>query len=88
MMWNWLVSALASGATRALYDGSPFHADGNVLVDFAQVEKMTYFGTSTKFTDALRKGACRPKGTHDLSTARVISWRASRRGRLSNAIDR
>ena len=42
MMWNWLVSGLASGATLLLYDGSPFHPDGNVLFDFAQAEKMTY----------------------------------------------
>ena len=73
MMWNRLVSALASGATRALYDGSPFHADGNVLFDFAQAEKMTYFGTSAKFIDALRKAGLSPKDTHDLSTVRVIS---------------
>ncbi|MFH1793995.1 MAG: acetoacetate--CoA ligase [Pseudomonadota bacterium] len=73
MMWNWLVSALASGATLLLYDGSPFHPDGNVLFDFAQAEKMTYFGTSAKFIDALRKAGLSPKDTHDLSTVRVIS---------------
>ena len=55
MMWNWLVSGLASGATLLLYDGSPFHPDGNVLFDFAEAEKMTYFGTSAKFIDAARK---------------------------------
>ena len=55
MMWNWLASGLASGATLLLYDGSPFHPDGNVLFDFAQAEKMTYFGTSAKFIDAARK---------------------------------
>ncbi len=73
MMWNWLVSALASNATLLLYDGSPFHPDGNVLFDFAQAEKMTYFGTSAKFIDALRKAGLAPKDTHDLSTVRVIS---------------
>ncbi|SMH39582.1 acetoacetate--CoA ligase [Mesorhizobium australicum] len=73
MMWNWLVSALASNATLLLYDGSPFHPDGNVLFDFAQAEKMTYFGTSAKFIDALRKAGLSPKDTHDLSTVRVIS---------------
>ncbi len=73
MMWNWLVSGLASGATLLLYDGSPFHPDGNVLFDFAQSEKMTYFGTSAKFIDALRKSGLTPKDTHDLSTVRVIS---------------
>ena len=73
MMWNWLVSALASEATLLLYDGSPFHPDGNVLFDYAQSERMTYFGTSAKFLDALRKAGMRPIDTHDLSSVRVIS---------------
>jgi len=73
MMWNWLVSGLASGATLLLYDGSPFHPDGNVLFDYAQAEKMTYFGTSAKFIDALRKSELRPMDTHDLSAVRVMS---------------
>src|SRR5204863_3485405 len=46
MMWNWLVTALASGATLLLYDGSPFHPNGNVLFDFADETGMTLFGTS------------------------------------------
>ena len=49
MMWNWLASGLASGATLLLYDGSPFHPDGNILFDFADREAMTYFGTSAKY---------------------------------------
>jgi acetoacetyl-CoA synthetase len=73
MMWNWLVSGLASGATLLLYDGSPFHPDGNALFDFAQAEKMTYFGTSAKFIDAVRKAGLEPAKTHDLSSVRVIS---------------
>ncbi|SFI62122.1 acetoacetate--CoA ligase [Aerobium aerolatum] len=73
MMWNWLVSGLALGATLLLYDGSPFHPDGNVIFDFAQDEKMTYFGTSAKFIDSVRKADLRPIDTHDLSTVRVIS---------------
>ena len=52
MMWNWQVSALASGATLLLYDGSP---SGNVLWEYAQAEKMTLFGTSAKYIDALSK---------------------------------
>ncbi|RUY31235.1 acetoacetate--CoA ligase, partial [Mesorhizobium sp. M7A.F.Ca.CA.001.13.2.1] len=55
MMWNWLVSGLASGATLLLYDGSPFYPDGNVLFDFADAEKMTFLGTSAKFIDSVRK---------------------------------
>ena len=73
MMWNWLVTGLASGATLLLYDGSPFHPDANVIFDYAATEKMTYFGTSAKFIDAVRKAELRPIETHDLSTVRVIS---------------
>ena len=73
MMWNWLVSGLASGATLLLYDGSPFHPDGNVLFDFADAEAMTYFGTSAKFIDALRKAEIRPIDSHDLGSVRTIS---------------
>jgi acetoacetyl-CoA synthetase len=73
MMWNWLVSGLATGATLLLYDGSPFHPDGNILFDYADAEKMTYFGTSAKFIDTLRKSGLRPIDSHDLSTVRTVS---------------
>ncbi len=73
MMWNWLVSGLASGATLLLYDGSPFHPDGNAIFDFAQAEKMTYFGTSAKFIDAVRKSGLEPINSHDLASVRVVS---------------
>ncbi|MER8404238.1 acetoacetate--CoA ligase [Mesorhizobium sp. M1307] len=73
MMWNWLVSGLASGATLLLYDGSPFYPDGNALFDFADAEKMTYFGTSAKFIDSVRKAGLKPIRTHDLSSVRTIS---------------
>lgn len=73
MMWNWLVSGLASGATLLLYDGSPFYPDGNVLFNFADAEKMTFFGTSAKFIDSVRKASLKPIRTHDLSTVRAIS---------------
>jgi acetoacetyl-CoA synthetase len=73
MMWNWLVSGLASGATLLLYDGSPFYPDGNAIFDFAQAEGMTYFGTSAKFIDSVRKAGLKPIKTHDLSTVRTLS---------------
>jgi len=73
MMWNWLMSGLACGATLLLYDGSPFYPDGNALFDFADAEKMTYFGTSAKFIDSVRKAGLRPIDSHDLSTVRTIS---------------
>ena len=73
MMWNWLVSGLATGATLLLYDGSPFFPDGNVLFDYAQAEKMTIFGTSAKFIDAVKKAGLRPRDTHDLSSVRMLT---------------
>ena len=73
MMWNWLVSGLALGVTLCLYDGSPFHPDGNVLFDFAAQERFAMFGTSAKYIDALRKGGFTPRQTHDLSALRLVT---------------
>jgi acetoacetyl-CoA synthetase len=72
MMWNWLVSGLASGATLMLYDGSPFHPDGNVLFDYAAAESITVFGTSAKYIDAVNKAGMAPAETHDLTCMRTI----------------
>ena len=66
MMWNWLVSGLATGAAIALYDGSPFHPDGNILFDYAEAIGTTHFGTSAKFIDACAKSDVRPARTHSL----------------------
>jgi acetoacetyl-CoA synthetase len=73
MMWNWLVSGLAAEATLLLYDGSPFHPDGNILFDYADAEGMTLFGTSAKYIDALNKGGLDPKSTHSLATVRTMT---------------
>jgi acetoacetyl-CoA synthetase len=72
MMWNWLVSGLASEATLLLYDGSPFLGRGNVLFDFAAAEDMTHFGTSAKFIDAIAKVKCDPMHSHKLPELRTI----------------
>ncbi len=72
MMWNWLVSGLASEATLLLYDGSPFVARGRVLFDYAEAEGVTHFGTSAKFIDACAKSALQPAKTHDLAALRTI----------------
>jgi acetoacetyl-CoA synthetase len=72
MMWNWLVSGLASGATLLLYDGSPFYPDGNVLFDYADAEGMTVFGTSAKYIEALNKADLTPKNTHTLATVQTM----------------
>ena len=73
MMWNWLVSGLAFGATLLLYDGSPFHPDGNALFDYADAEAMTLFGTSAKYIDAVHKAGLKPRETHKLDTVRAIA---------------
>ncbi|MBC6486704.1 acetoacetate--CoA ligase [Aeromonas hydrophila] len=72
MMWNWLVSALASGATLVLYDGSPFYPNGNVLWDLARDEEVALFGTSAKYLDALHKQGYTPIKTHQLPQLRLI----------------
>ncbi len=72
MMWNWLVSALASEATVLLYDGSPFAADGRIVLDFAQAERMDVLGTSAKYLDAAAKLGLEPIKTHDLASVRTI----------------
>ena len=72
MMWNWLVSSLAVGATVLLYDGFPFHPDGNRLFDLAEAEGMTVFGTSAKYIASVEKAGLAPRETHDLSTLRAM----------------
>ena len=72
MMWNWQVSALACEATLALYDGSPFHPDGNALFDYVAEEGIETFGTSAKYIDAVKKAGLAPAKTHDLSTLGAI----------------
>jgi len=73
MMWNWLVTALASEATLLLYDGSPSHPDGNVLFDFADETGMTLFGTSARFIDAVAKAGLSPMTTHRLDSVRTMT---------------
>jgi acetoacetyl-CoA synthetase len=73
MMWNWLVSGIASGATLMLYDGSPFAPKESVLFDYAQDEKFTLFGTSAKYIDACKKAGLAPIKTHDLSSLRLMT---------------
>ncbi len=72
MMWNWLVTGLASGATLMLYDGSPFYPDGNVLFDYIDDQSINIFGTSAKYIDAVNKAGLAPMQSHDLSTVKSI----------------
>jgi acetoacetyl-CoA synthetase len=73
MMWNWLITALASDATLVLYDGSPFVPDGNRLFDLADQTGITLFGTSAKFISAVEKAGLRPAETHQLTSVRTIT---------------
>ncbi|MGH8117412.1 MAG: acetoacetate--CoA ligase, partial [Rhodanobacteraceae bacterium] len=72
MMWNWLVSSLAVGATVVLYDGSPTYPDGNALWDLADEVGITIFGTSAKWLDATAKMGVKPRETHKLTGLKAI----------------
>jgi acetoacetyl-CoA synthetase len=72
MMWNWLVSALAVGATIVLYDGSPLAPRPSILWDLAAAERLTVFGTSAKYLAMAEKEGLDPGRTHDLSALRTI----------------
>ncbi len=72
MMWNWLVSSLALGATIVLYDGAPFAPSPQSLWDMAERERITVFGTSAKYLAMCEKHELAPGGTHDLSALRTI----------------
>ena len=72
MMWNWLASGLAADAALVLYDGSPFHPDGNRLFDLVDDCDVTLFGVSARFIDSVAGAGLRPIRTHDLGSLRTI----------------
>ena len=72
MMWNWLVSALGTGATIMLYDGSPTYPDNTVLWQFADEEEFSHFGTSAKYIETLMKNDVNPSAIFKLSNLKVI----------------
>ena len=72
MMWNWLATGLATGATLVLFDGSPFYDDGRVLWKMAEREKLTVFGTSAKYISALQKAGVRPAEEFGLPALRAV----------------
>jgi acetoacetyl-CoA synthetase len=71
MMWNWLVSSLAVGATVVLYDGAPL-SPPRMLWDMAERERISVFGTSAKYLAMIEKDGLEPGRTHDLSALRAI----------------
>ncbi|HET8691858.1 MAG TPA: acetoacetate--CoA ligase [Steroidobacteraceae bacterium] len=72
MMWNWLASGLAAGATIVLYDGSPLHPGSGVLWQMAADEGVTIFGTSPRYLAALEKAGYRPRDRHGLAVLRTM----------------
>lgn len=72
MMWNWLVAGLACGATLVLYDGSPFYPNAESMMDMAERERISVFGTSPKFIAALQKAGVVPRNSHDLAALHTI----------------
>ena len=72
MMWNWLVSGLATGATLVLYDGSPFAADGDVLLDAMDNEGISVFGVGARYIAALEKAGKVPRRSHRLRQLRTV----------------
>ena len=72
MMWNWLTSSLAVGATLVLFDGNPFHPHPGALWEMAQDEKITVFGTSAGYIAALINAGVKPGKTYDLTPLRAV----------------
>ncbi|NBB93897.1 MAG: acetoacetate--CoA ligase [Gammaproteobacteria bacterium] len=72
MMWNWLVSGLAVGSTVVLYDGSPFHPDGNVVWDLVDEVGISVLGTSAKWIAACDKAGIKPRESHRLEHLKAI----------------
>ena len=72
MMWNWLTSSLALGATLVLFDGNPFYPDAGALWKMAQDEKITMFGTSAGYIAALQNAGAHPGKDYDLTSLKEI----------------
>jgi len=72
MMWNWLVSGLATGATLVLYDGNPFHPGPEALWQMAEEEDVTVFGTSAKYLAAVEKAGYAPGKHFALGSLRAV----------------
>ena len=72
MMWNWLTSSLAVGASLVLYDGNPFHPHPGALWEMAQNEKISVFGTSAGYIAALQNAGVKPGKSYDLKSMRAV----------------
>ena len=72
MMWNWLVSGLATGCRVVLYDGSPFQPNPAALIELAAAERISIFGVSAKYLSAVEKAGVRPRASHRLPALRTV----------------
>jgi len=77
MMWNWLISSLAVGATVVLYDGNPNYPDWGAMWNLVQDERITIFGCSASYINYLRSVGAKPGKTYNLSSLREISQTGS-----------
>ena len=77
MMWNWLISGLATGATIVLYDGNPNYPDAGAMWKLVQDEKISIFGCSATYINFLKSESLKPGETHDLSSLKQISQTGS-----------
>jgi len=73
MMWNWMVSVLASQARIVLFDGSPFYPKKTILFDIIEKEKITFFGTGAKYIDTLKKDNINIKSQYKLNKLKTIA---------------
>ena len=73
MMWNWFVSALATGATLVLFDGNPFYPGPDALLKMADELDVTFFGTSAKYIASLEAAGVKPKEISDFPHLKVIA---------------
>jgi len=72
MMWNWLTCSLSVGATLVLFDGNPFHPGADALWKMAEEEKVTVFGTSAGYIEALKNAGVRPGEQFDLAPLKAV----------------
>ena len=73
MMWNWMVTALASKVTLVLYEGSPIFPNPLILFEIAEKERLSFFGASAKYIDSLNKIKIKPNEKHSFKSLRVFA---------------
>jgi len=72
MMWNWMLTSLATGNTLILYDGNPNYPDPGAMWKLIQDEKVTMFGTSASYINFIRSQGLKPGKDYDLSSLKEI----------------